>query len=287
MVRVGQAGLQGSPQGPKAPVFFGECGIPMDMNEHRAFDSGDYSLHVLALDAMMSAMEQHKVASFTLWNYFPKNRMDVGDIWNGEDFSIFSQSIYSNLARKAQIQHCDLRDLSLAELPDSETKEAVHHRLGSSYIGGRALEAIIRPYAAFVAGKVVRSHFDYRKKTYRLEFESIPGVRSTETEIYLPDYHFHIPVTFKDWKDALDIRVSGGNVQVNADQQRVLFTTAVNTGSHWIEVRARHAFLPNDKLHKSKPHDTGEESEELAIQKTCLCGLRSCGATYQPVPSAE
>ncbi|KAJ3148498.1 hypothetical protein HDU86_007428 [Geranomyces michiganensis] len=74
---------------PAKALLFGECGLPMDINEKRAFETGDYSQHSVFLDAMISAMEE-SFASFTLWNYNPGNDNRWGDHWNGEDFSIYS-----------------------------------------------------------------------------------------------------------------------------------------------------------------------------------------------------
>jgi hypothetical protein len=32
------------------------------------------------------------LVGYTLWNYNPLNTWETGDLWNGEDFSIFTQS---------------------------------------------------------------------------------------------------------------------------------------------------------------------------------------------------
>ena len=39
------------------PCLIGECGIPMDLNEKKAFESGDYAHHTNFLDAVIRAME--------------------------------------------------------------------------------------------------------------------------------------------------------------------------------------------------------------------------------------
>ncbi len=39
------------------PIIFGECGIPMDINEKRAFATGDYTQHTRFLDTVLNGME--------------------------------------------------------------------------------------------------------------------------------------------------------------------------------------------------------------------------------------
>lgn len=47
------------------PCIIGECGIPMDINDKKAFETGDYTHHVNFLDAVLLAMEKNLV-NFTL-----------------------------------------------------------------------------------------------------------------------------------------------------------------------------------------------------------------------------
>lgn len=46
------------------PSLIGECGIPMDINEKKAFETGDYTHHNNFLDAVINAME---VRVFVKW----------------------------------------------------------------------------------------------------------------------------------------------------------------------------------------------------------------------------
>ncbi|CAG8617955.1 6459_t:CDS:10 [Cetraspora pellucida] len=75
------------------PCVIGECGIPMDINDKKAFETGDYTHHSNFLDAVLGAMERNLV-NFTLWNYNPLNDNIHGDHWYGEDFSIYSPPPY-------------------------------------------------------------------------------------------------------------------------------------------------------------------------------------------------
>jgi hypothetical protein len=43
------------------PCIIGECGIPMDINQKRAFISGDYRHHTNFLDAVLSSLDVRQV----------------------------------------------------------------------------------------------------------------------------------------------------------------------------------------------------------------------------------
>ena len=72
------------------PTLIGETGIPFDMNGKKAYRTGDFSVQVEALDAVIAAQEQNFV-SFTLWVYTADNSNARGDLWNDEDLSLFSR----------------------------------------------------------------------------------------------------------------------------------------------------------------------------------------------------
>jgi len=139
-----------------APVLIGEFGIPFDMGNRRAYQTGDFARQVQALDASYSALDANLLHS-TLWNYTADNSNARGDLWNGEDLSIFSRD-----------QRRDATDI------DS---------------GGRALPACVRPYARCTAGEPLRMSFDLRSRTFELEFRHDPAV-TAPTEIFLPRLHY-------------------------------------------------------------------------------------------------
>ena len=97
-----------------APIVLGEFGIPYDLNRAQAYRSGDFTDQARALDYHFQALDHH-LLSYTQWNYTPDNSNEHGDLWNGEDYSIFSRD-----------QQTDPTDI------DS---------------GGRAMSAVVRPYA--------------------------------------------------------------------------------------------------------------------------------------------
>jgi hypothetical protein len=148
------------------PTLIGEFGIPFDLREgraYRAFAAGDHGprpwrAHERALGRMYNALDQ-LLLSAMLWNYTASNRnhLAVGDGWNQEDLSIFSED-----------QRLDGEDL------DS---------------GGRALGGFVRPYARFIQGTLRWMHFDQRKRGFELGFEADPSL-SAPTEIFIPRRQF-------------------------------------------------------------------------------------------------
>ncbi|KAI8378038.1 glycoside hydrolase superfamily [Radiomyces spectabilis] len=215
------------------PCLLGEVGIPMDLNERLAFDTGDYSYHVHFMDAVIYALETNLV-NFTLWNYDVCNDNEYGDHWNGENFSIYSSP----------------RDDAVAGLTFSTDDADLHTRLHN---GGRVLDAAVvrwnqlfnhgsyglihiiffflgpqRPYASKVAGTPTVSEFNMDALEYTLTFQPFSQAETEEqiasgfdandtlatvTEIFIPAFHY---------KDvSLDIQASSGECHYAPDRQTV------------------------------------------------------------------
>lgn len=148
----------------EVPILVGEVGIPYDVNDTLRTRPGDYRVQTTLLTALVSGLERNLI-SFTLWNYNPANKVALGDGWNQEDFSIV------NFEPAAADRDNARRDERL-------------------YRGGRALGAILRPYACKVAGIPLSTKWDARKKSLHFRWKN--GSRSIRaaTEIYVPDFHF-------------------------------------------------------------------------------------------------
>jgi hypothetical protein len=136
------------------PSLLGEFGIPFDMNNSKAYKTGNYSKQIKALDRSFQVAETN-LLNYTLWNYTSDNTNERGDLWNGEDLSIFSLSQQTNPA--------DLNS------------------------GGRALEAAIRPYPKKIAGKLNEYHYNYKNKTLTICF-NVEQIMEYQTEIFLPEF---------------------------------------------------------------------------------------------------
>ena len=138
------------------PVLIGEIGIPFDLDHKRAYRTGDFRQQARALDRSLEALE-HNLLSATLWNYTADNSNARGDLWNDEDFSVFSRD-----------QQTDPRD------PDS---------------GGRALSGLLRPYPLAVAGDPLRMAFDRKAGAFEFEFRHDPQV-TEPTLVYVPEQQY-------------------------------------------------------------------------------------------------
>jgi hypothetical protein len=177
-----------------APTLIGEFGIPFDMQDQRAYRTGGFSRQARAMDASFRAMEAN-LLSCTLWNYTADNDNRRGDQWNGEDLSIFS--------RDQQGEPDDINS------------------------GGRALEAVVRPYARKVAGEPQRLAFDLKHRTFEFEFRHDPRV-SAPTEIFVPNYQY---------PDGYTVEVSDGTYEADRAGQTLIYRHSTDRDVHYIRVR--------------------------------------------------
>lgn len=157
------------------PRVVGETGVPFDMNNHyrksrTRGEEGDYREQGEMMDVMCTALERN-LLSYTLWNYTPSNKayLGGGDLWNGEDFSIYSE---------IDAEH--VKDEAIRNGP---------------YAGARARQAWIRPNATKIAGVPIKSEFELRKRQYTLVFEPAQSscALARQTEIFVPAMYLSMP----------------------------------------------------------------------------------------------
>lgn len=170
-----------------APVLIGEFGIAFDLKGGRAYRNGDFRPQIAALDRSFRAMEDTRLSA-TLWNYTSDNSNARGDLWNDEDLSLFSRDQQRNPA--------DINS------------------------GGRALEAVVRPYPVAVAGEPLSFQFDLKRRIFELEVKADPSLQ-VPTEIYVPRLHY---------PRGVQVQVSGGQVSLQLDKQRLLWTHGASGG---------------------------------------------------------
>ncbi|KAI0123447.1 glycoside hydrolase superfamily [Xylariales sp. AK1849] len=195
IVRQGRASLG------QTPIVIGEVGIPYDINGGSAFATGDYDKQRELMGALIGAMEDSLVDGFTLWHYNPDNRVEYGDGWNKEDFSVMTgDETMGEDGNGKLLRACSDYRNGLHE------EDELYHR-------GRLLDVVIRPYAVKTAGEPTRSHWDHRTLRYEFEWRSkkmqTTAEKSRSTEIFIPRYHYgehqvHVTVSGAlDW--SLDV----------------------------------------------------------------------------------
>ncbi|HTX72331.1 MAG TPA: cellulase family glycosylhydrolase [Rectinemataceae bacterium] len=144
------------------PTLIGEFGLPFDLNWRRAYaPGGNYQVHERALSAYYDALDANLLDA-TLWNYSADNSHARGDLWNGEDLSVFCR----DEARAGRSETGDPRDA-----------------------GGRALRGFVRPYAMATAGELTEMRFSLRSGEFLLRYRP-DGAVSAPTEVFLPKLHY-------------------------------------------------------------------------------------------------
>lgn len=163
-----------------APTLIGETGIAFDLRNGKALASGDFALQTRALERTFSALEANML-SYALWNYTPDNENGHGDQWNGENLSIFGLD-----------QQQEPQDINS---------------------GGRALAAVIRPYAMAIAGEPLSMHFDLGTRRYELRFRHTDEA-SAATILFVPHFHYG---------KGYDVTISDGRVTRDEPSQQLIY----------------------------------------------------------------
>jgi len=155
--------------------------------------TGDFGKQISAMDRSLRALED-ALMSGTLWNYTPDNTNLHGDQWNGEDLSIFSR--------------------------DQQTNPQNIHA------GGRALSAVVRPYARAVAGEPLRMAFEPGIKLFTFVFRHDPAV-TAPTELFVPNYQY---------PRGYAAEVSDGTVEIDREQQVLRYYHTTTRDIHTIRL---------------------------------------------------
>lgn len=221
------------------PCILSEFGIPYDMDDKKAYKTGDYTSQVAALDANFFAVEGAQLEGSCLWVYCAKNDHARGDQWNGEDLSIVSHddtaipdsaipdglslapTQSSNTLMKPPTGLRDVAD-DRTITPDNLKRTLTNPSISSAPStkdpeitnapGYRAAEAFVRPTSVYVAGKLISSGFDLRRATFEMKLTaSRQPEDDAPTVVYLPEFHFP--------KDQCDVVVSSGKWEISTDEE--------------------------------------------------------------------
>jgi len=177
----------------RIPTVIGETGIAMNMHKKDAYRTGDFSKHVNAMDDTIQALEANLV-NFTLWNYTADNTNDRGDLWNDEDLSIFSRD-------------------------QGTGSDDIH-------AGGRALQAVVRPYALKTPGEPLRMSYDVKTLTFEFEFRLDPDV-DMPAELFVPDYAY---------PDGYTVKAPCGKYETNPESQTLIYFPNPDISVHRIKI---------------------------------------------------
>lgn len=189
----------------------------------------------------------------SLWNYNPGNNDTLGDDWNFENFSWFSE------------QHLDedTRIGAEGEKLDEGCRllKAVVVSISISPLLDVRLIVFKRPYAVRTAGIPLETEYELSRGTFRYRFAN-PTLQKTKDVpqkdiIHSPPLHCHPVITSETteiflpswWADAsrmgkLVVACSDGTVRVDEDAQRVLWTHAVRREGFVHEIRIRDMSVP-------------------------------------------
>lgn len=198
------------------PMVFTEIGIPYDMDDKQAYQTGDYSSQTSAMDANHFALEGSTSNGFTLWVYETENNHQWGDQWNGEDLSIYShddlelpagdasRSLNSNSPAYSE-SHSSGGESGVGprNLKGALVSPSISSEEPSQPKGYRAAEAFLRPSPIYVSGTLESHVFDFQNCRFTMSLTAKKATPSdAPTEIYLPDFHFPEAATV--------VSVSGG-----------------------------------------------------------------------------
>lgn len=224
------------------PCLYTEIGIPYDMDNKYAYETGDYSSQAAAIDANCYAVEGSGAQGMTWWVYTATNSHFWGDDWNGEDLSIYCAedkplpSTSHNSALNARTS-LDASSPSYSESAsqDPATPSSINKTLsvdsmeatvpklaGGVKQGYRAAEAYTRPVPIAVHGTIGSSGFDLKNCIYSLDLTATSSTPpDCPTEVFLPEFHFprlgnqtHVEVSGGKWEIRTVEDVEGAAEQV-------------------------------------------------------------------------
>jgi hypothetical protein len=230
------------------PAMYTEIGIPYDMDEKKAYESGDYSSQIAAIDANFYAVEGSHAQGLTWWVYTASSNHYWGDNWNGEDLSIYCAedrplppiypSAEGNAAGSSKLSfdpsspsYSESQSESSAPVGPGTLKKTLSvnamaqpstpsGNTSDSAPGFRAAEAYIRPSPITTHGTISSYGFDLKNCIFTFALASTsPTPQETPTVVFLPSFHFpqaqtQITVTGGKWTIEIVSEVEGAEMQV-------------------------------------------------------------------------
>lgn len=202
--------------GKGVPCLMSEIGIPFDMNDKTAYETGDYDTQIRALDANIFALEGSKL-HHTYWTYAACNTHKWGDHWNGEDLSFYSNS-------DAGLHSTDSTQMSQFTLASSSSSSHLSlmsskrysrpgvYSLRTDYVGSRAVEAFVRAFPLLTSGVPEEYNFDIMKAAFTMTIAADDNLgKGIATEIHVPDLHYP--------NGDLQVQITSGRWELDKESQ--------------------------------------------------------------------
>ncbi|KAI9316368.1 glycoside hydrolase superfamily [Dichotomocladium elegans] len=206
------------------PFVLGETGIPYDLEPTKTSALGDFLYNLVArvpnspqnkaMDATINAAEKNLV-SYVLWTYVPDNDPRWGDLWNGEDLSIWQEDQTPKIGEESSVSETSSRTLVPENLQSQKqpTQLQMIDSKALSTSNARDIISLHRPHPRKIAGVPLVSEFvsptEKVRASYSLRFRYAKGVEGP-SEIYVPSVHFPPP----EESGSTEMTVSSGRVQV-------------------------------------------------------------------------
>ncbi|KXS19803.1 glycoside hydrolase family 5 protein [Gonapodya prolifera JEL478] len=179
------------------PTTIGEFGVPFDLDQGMSYRTPyphDYRAQTSAIDYNLSGLERALV-DYALWNYCGDNTHTWGDGWNGEDLSVFcaderaegvdrvvkskareggaapiGETTTGVIALRRDIRKRLLESAGSAAAVTGEHAGLSLDDLDALDLGGRGLDALIRPYPICTPGDLVSLSFYPKTRVFRFSF---------------------------------------------------------------------------------------------------------------------
>jgi hypothetical protein len=173
-----------------------------------------------AMDANFNALEKN-LLNYTLWHYMPDNSAQWGDLWNGEDLSIWQQSSSIIISKQPSASYFSLEKVPTAlsasnsfgtektlVTPSNKKKDSYPDRLSNSSTDSlqgllpqqpandRDLICLYRPHPHITSGTPIDIDFISPTEKLAASFKYTMEYQlesSGSTEIHVPSRFFPIP----------------------------------------------------------------------------------------------
>ncbi|PHH80328.1 hypothetical protein CDD80_1967 [Ophiocordyceps camponoti-rufipedis] len=265
------------------PCILSEFGIPYDMDDKKAYKTGDYSSQTAALDANYYGVEGSQIEGHCLWLYSVNNDHEHGDQWNGEDLSICS--VDDKLPPQTPAVKAGIPSHSSANgdsgddetvTPDNLRRALTNPSISSgpsvkdpevtNAPGYRAAEAFVRPTPTVVAGDVVSSGFDLRRCVFELRLRAPkPATAEAPTTVFLPEFHFP--------SERCEVTASSGKWEISSSEDE---GTRLQRLRWWHSEGEQHLTVRGMVRKLNAPQESGEEMGYLEQCQQLYLNMGSC-----------